>query len=135
MRERHPSVLIAEDEYIFAAALEAWVEDCNMRPLGPVSSVRAAQELLESFDKPDAAILDINLLGEMVYPVAETLHARDVPFIFVTGCGCSLPPMFHDVPLLSKPATEYQILPVLHRIMRRGGSWQSDDDRGIFHAI
>jgi CheY-like chemotaxis protein len=52
----------------------------------------------------DAAILDVNLGGESVYPVADMLHARGIPFVFMTGYGsASIDPRFAMVPVLQKP--------------------------------
>jgi len=51
-----------------------------------------------------AAILDINLAGTLVYPVAEELSSRGIPFVFVTGYGVeSIDKRFSDIPVLQKP--------------------------------
>jgi CheY-like chemotaxis protein len=114
----YPAILIAEDEYVFAAEMAAWIEDYCLNPLGPVSSVQAAKDLLDTVDRPDAAILDIQLRGENVYPIARILRTREIPFVFVTGYDrCVLPPEFRDIPLVSKPTTERQLLPVLQQMM------------------
>ena len=68
-----PTVLIAEDECLFASLLEAWIEDRKMKPLGPVTSIQDARDLLEEFGKPDAAILDIDLHGETIFPHCRNL--------------------------------------------------------------
>jgi hypothetical protein len=55
-------------------------------------------------DGVDAAILDVNLGGELIYPVADALAARGVPFVFVTGYGAeSIDGRFAHVPILQKP--------------------------------
>ena len=55
-------------------------------------------------DDIDAGIIDINLGGEFVYPVADVLVARDIPFIFVTGYGVeSIEPALARVPMIKKP--------------------------------
>jgi two-component SAPR family response regulator len=52
----------------------------------------------------DAGIIDINLGGEFVYPVADVLVARNIPFVFVTGYGVeSIEPRFGGVPMIKKP--------------------------------
>jgi hypothetical protein len=52
----------------------------------------------------DAGIIDVNLGGEFVYPVADVLVARDIPFVFVTGYGVeSIESRFADVPIIKKP--------------------------------
>jgi hypothetical protein len=51
-----------------------------------------------------AAILDVNLDGELVYPVADLLAARNIPFAFITGYGEeSLSPHYANAPVLQKP--------------------------------
>lgn len=52
----------------------------------------------------DLAILDVNLRGEMITPVAELINARGLPIIFATGYGSEgLPEEFRDLPALAKP--------------------------------
>jgi CheY-like chemotaxis protein len=73
--------------------------------LGPVPEVNDALALLASgAAQPDAAILDVNLGGQMVFPVVEVLRQRGVPFIFLTGYDpWSLPQAYADVPCFEKP--------------------------------
>ncbi len=111
-------IFIAEDECLFAALLEAWVEDCGLEPLGPAYAVQSAIDLLKNCTQPDAAILDIDLRGETIYPIAEILRFKQVPFLFITGCACAPPAPFDQVPILSKPTTKQQFLPLLHQIIQ-----------------
>ncbi|MGU3362955.1 response regulator [Methylobacterium sp. M6A4_1b] len=88
MPEGHLSgrrVLVVEDEYFLADELDQALEEAGATVLGPAPSVRAALDLLESGPAPDVATVDVNLGGEMAYPVAEALLARGVPFLFTTG--------------------------------------------------
>jgi CheY-like chemotaxis protein len=72
--------------------------------MGPAASVADALELLRQGPAPDIAILDINLQGEMVYPVADELRARRIPFVFATGYDAwSIPHAYKDVPRTEKP--------------------------------
>jgi DNA-binding response OmpR family regulator len=104
MRFRGLRVLIAEDEYLLADDLRRELEAAGARVLGPVPSVAMALDLLQAPDAPDVAVLDVNLGGEHVYPVAEALRARGVPFVFVTGYDtCALPVEFVDAPRCEKP--------------------------------
>jgi CheY-like chemotaxis protein len=121
-RQSRPVVLIAEDEYVIAAELASWIENSCLSPLGPVASVQAGRDLLDKVDRPAAAILDIQLRGEKVFPLAQMLQTRGVPFIFMTGYDrCILPAEFSDLPLVSKPTSERQVLSVLHQVMQRSG--------------
>jgi two-component SAPR family response regulator len=74
------SVLVVEDEFLVALDVEAILSRNGHAVLGPVGSVSKALELLER-ERPGVAILDINLRGEMIYPVAERLKELGVPFV------------------------------------------------------
>ena len=72
--------------------------------MGPVATVADALALLSAEPPPDMTILDIGLGDELVYPVADALRARGVPFMFVTGHDARvIPESYADVPLREKP--------------------------------
>lgn len=97
-------VLVVEDEYTLAEDVAAELERLGAMVVGPVPSVREALALLDGGPAPDAAILDINLGGELAYPVADALRRRGIPFIFATGYDASaIPPAYADVPRVEKP--------------------------------
>ncbi len=79
-----PRILVVEDEFLIALDLEVTLETAGYRVIGPALNVSAALQLLKA-DRPDAAILDVNLAGERVTPVAEALRAMSVPFILASG--------------------------------------------------
>jgi two-component SAPR family response regulator len=61
-----------------------------------------------------AAILDVNLAGEKIYPVANLLNTRRIPFIFITGyAGDSIDPKFNDVVVLQKPIERQKLGTIL----------------------
>ena len=107
--------LIVEDEYLAASSMMAALEDAGAQVAGPVSTIAGALELVSKRKQElDGAILDINLRGEMAYPVAETLLEREIPFVFVTGYDChSMPSPFQIMPCLNKPCDEQELLMVL----------------------
>lgn len=71
--------------------------------MGPVPSVADALALLQGGPSPDLAVLDINLQGEMVYPVADALLASGIPFLFVTGYDAmEIPRAYAEAPLIDK---------------------------------
>jgi CheY-like chemotaxis protein len=78
-------LLVVEDDYFIAAELVDTLEQLGVKVVGPAGSVRDALELLGSIAEVDGAVLDINLGQEYVFPVADVLFARAVPFVFVTG--------------------------------------------------
>ena len=97
-------VLVVEDEYILAEDLRQELEDQGAKVLGPVPTVAEALELLRQGPAPDLAILDINLQGEMVYPVADALRAQAIPFLFATRYDAwAIPSAYVDVPRAEKP--------------------------------
>jgi hypothetical protein len=74
--------------------------------LGPVPTVKLALRLIEGEQHIDAAVLDINLRGERVYPVLDTLLARGVPVTFATGYADeAIPPGYSQIPRCQKPVT------------------------------
>src|SRR3954471_24322763 len=96
-------VLIVEDEYFLAQDLADYLQDLGVEVLGPVGTVAEALNLLESAEV-QGAILDVNLRGERVYPVAYVLRQKHVPFVFASGYGGELEPsVYGDVPRCIKP--------------------------------
>jgi CheY-like chemotaxis protein len=96
-------VLVVEDEFVIALDLQLALYRLGCEVLGPVASVAEALVLLRH-ERPDAAVLDINLRGETVFPVADALAERGVPFVFATGYDESaVPPAYRAVPRWEKP--------------------------------
>ncbi|WP_189455216.1 response regulator [Cognatilysobacter bugurensis] len=97
-------LLLVEDEYVLALGITDVLVDAGADVLGPVGSVSDALSLVEQIPEIDAAVLDVNLAGETIYPVADALQARGVPFLFATANErAQLPERFADVPLCHKP--------------------------------
>src|SRR4051812_39965235 len=92
--------LVVEDEYLIAADLAASLEALGVEVLGPAASVKDALTLLEKADgQLDGAVLDVNLREERVFPVADLLKSRGVPFIFTTGYDAvAVPEAYADAP-------------------------------------
>jgi len=82
------SVLVVEDESIVSMMVENMLTDLGCADVWYASGVSEALEILAE-RAPDAAVLDVNLAGEQVYPVARRLAAEAIPFIFATGYGAS----------------------------------------------
>ncbi|MFL4978991.1 MAG: response regulator [Xanthobacteraceae bacterium] len=98
-----------EDEALVAMVMRDMLIEFGFTVVGPFS--RAIEATAAATDESvDAAVLDINLDGEMVYSLAEMLSARGIPFVFVTGYGSeSIDGRFAHVPVLQKPI-ERQVL-------------------------
>src|SRR5215218_5300113 len=97
-------ILIVEDEYMIAADLAQSLEDLGVSVLGPSRSVADALGIIHSAPLLDAAVLDVDLGIEKVFPVADTLRQKGVPFVFATGYDDWLmPSMYEAVPRFEKP--------------------------------
>jgi CheY-like chemotaxis protein len=108
-RDAQQRVLVVEDEFLISTVLAADLQAAGYGVLGPCTTVAAAMEAVQS-QSFDAAILDINLKGELVYPVAEELARRRIPFLFLSGYALvNMPERFRSYPRLAKPA-EWSIL-------------------------
>jgi CheY-like chemotaxis protein len=98
-------VLLAEDEAIIGMMMREFLLEFGLFVVGPCCTASEAMAASSGSDF-DCAILDLNLGGEPVYPVATALAERKIPFAFVTGYGReSLDGRFADVPILQKPIT------------------------------
>jgi len=95
-------VLIVEDAVLLALELETGLSEAGATVIGPAYELEEAMALL---DQPiDAAVLDANLNGRSVTPVAEVLHQRQIPFLFATGYGeAGGAPGGFEAPVIRKP--------------------------------
>lgn len=99
----HLRILVVEDEMLVAFLIEDCLSKLGHKTVGPTPRVDEALKLLES-ENPDIALLDINLGGEWVYPVAELLVEKDIPFIFLSGYGeRGLPAEWKESRVIEKP--------------------------------
>ena len=118
-RAQERSILVVEDEYMLAQDLSRDLEAAGVRVLGPVASVPEALEIIDGAERVDAAVLDVNRAGTMVFPLAEVLRDRGVPFVFVTGYETwALPREFTQVPRCDKPLDAREVLRVLGQALR-----------------
>jgi CheY-like chemotaxis protein len=100
-------ILIVEDESLVAMLLETILEDMGCTPVGPAANIDEGLALATDDAALDAALLDVNVAGRQVFPVAEALKARGVPFVFSTGYGeGGLPDEWRGQPTIQKPFTE-----------------------------
>jgi DNA-binding response OmpR family regulator len=112
-------VLVVEDEFMIAMAVEAVVIDAGGIVVDMAATLDQALCLARSAEI-DAALLDINLNGETSFPVAEVLGTRGIPYAFVTGYGRQMVPKpFASAPILTKPYARGDLIKVL-------GSLKSD---------
>ena len=111
-------VLVVENEYMLADELAYELNAAGAVVVGPAASVARALHFIETQARLDGAILDINLGGEKVDPVADVLASRAVPFVFVTGYDKpGLPERFGQVVRWEKPVNMDQITRAIGRVI------------------
>jgi len=114
------SILVVEDEAMVALEIELALQDMGAEVVGPASRL---EEALATITKAsaviDAAILDVDLHGRDVFPVAEVLQSQGVPFLFHTGHGSreALQQRFGDVPVCTKPTLTEDLLEVVESLL------------------
>jgi CheY-like chemotaxis protein len=110
-------VLIVEDAVLLALELETGLSEAGAEVIGPAYELEEAMALL---DRPiDAAVLDANLNGRSVMPVAEALAARQVPFVFATGYGeAGGAPGGFEAPVIRKPYDVTQVAAAVAELLR-----------------
>jgi CheY-like chemotaxis protein len=108
-------VLVVEDEYLIAIDLASALEDAGAEVVGPTGTVAGALELLEKHGGHlDGAVLDVNVGDERVYPVADALAARGVPFVLATGYDeTSVPVAYASAPRIEKPVDKSRLMRLL----------------------
>jgi CheY-like chemotaxis protein len=114
-------VLVVEDEIMIRMLLEDMLDDLGYEVAGAAGTIDEALALARDA-AVEVAILDVNLNGSPVYPVADALTARKVPFIFSTGYGeQGLPEDYRNCQLLQKPFQLENLERALAMVAPRGG--------------
>ena len=112
-------VLLAEDEAIIGMMMREFLLEYDLFVVGPCCTLNDA--MAASAGDFDCAILDLNLGGQPVYPLAQSLAARGVPFAFVTGYSReSIDPSFAGVPVLQKPISRESLETNLREMLTPG---------------
>lgn len=107
------NILIVEDEPLIAMMLEDFILSLGHQVSGSCDSVSAALKEVETGEF-DLAILDVNLKGESVWPVATALRARGTPFVLASGGHVDPPPAeFRNAPMIEKPFTIDRVTPII----------------------
>jgi CheY-like chemotaxis protein len=119
MRPTSPGILVVEDEYLIRMLLEDMLDELGYSVAATVGSVsEATHEAKAGVFK--AAILDVNVNGEEIFPAADVLAQRGLPFVFVTGYGeSSLPERFRGRPTLQKPFQAQRLKATLDSLLAR----------------
>ena len=98
-------LLVVEDEALVAMAIEDTLEELGCHIVGPAGTLRTALKVAQSERGTlDGALLDINLGGQKVYPVADLLMREAIPFLFLSGYGAAgLDAAYAHATVLQKP--------------------------------
>jgi len=107
-------ILLVEDEYLIVQDMARAFTAAGATVLGPVKSLADALRQVASSGPLDGAVLDINLQGEMVYPLADVLMNRGVAFVFCSGYDDHvIPSRFDGVVRCEKPISPEQVAKAL----------------------
>lgn len=111
------TVLVVEDEILVALDIADTLAAAGARVLGPCVSLRQAQDAAGK-GAMDLAVLDIDLGGQEVFPAAEILQERGIPFVFYTGQPEreALRTAFADIPVCVKPSSPERLVEMLARL-------------------
>ena len=110
-------ILLVEDSPVLGPFTADLLEELGCRVIGPAPNMAAARELVDAADF-DAALMDIHIRGERVFPLCEALEAKGVPFILTSGyADWAMPEEWRDRPRLQKPYTFEQVADQLSRIL------------------
>ncbi len=113
-------VLLVEDEVLVAMLLEDVLRDAGCAVVGPVGRLSDAVAAARD-EQIDAALLDVNLAGQKVFPAAAILAGRGVPFLLLTGYGgTALPPDAPPWPVCAKPFRPSELVERLSALMADG---------------
>ena len=111
------SILVVEDDSVLATDLTALLTQAGCKVVLPTTSVAAALSTMVHY-VIDAAILDVNIHNEWVFPVAHALAAAGVPFVFLTAYALdSIPPEHRDRPFLRKPHAPAELLAAISQML------------------
>ena len=113
-------VFIVEDDLVIAMELEGLLSGLGCRVFNTAASIGQALPMLAG-EPPDVAVLDVNLRGQLVTPVAEALRERDIPFVLVTGYGSERlrEPALQGVRCLRKPVDAHLLRRALCEVLAR----------------
>ncbi|QPC86960.1 response regulator [Mesorhizobium sp. NBSH29] len=110
-------VFVVEDETLLALLLEDMLVDMGCEVLDMAWRLAQAIKVAET-SEADVAILDVNIAGERVDPVADILEKRKIPFVFATGYGVAgLPDRLRGHPVLPKPVSATQLATALGKVL------------------
>jgi CheY-like chemotaxis protein len=107
-------VLVVEDEFLIADEISLAFARLGVGIVGPARTLEQGLQLLANSGHLDGAVLDVNMRGKMVFPLADALQQSSVPFIFATGYDQKvIPERYRDVPRCEKPLDMLKVVEML----------------------
>jgi CheY-like chemotaxis protein len=111
-------ILVVEDSPVVGPFTAELLADLGCEVVGPAPNMAAARELAESDEPIDAAMMDVHIRGERVFPLCEVLAARGVPFVLTSGyADWQMPDKWEECPRLQKPYTIGQVEDALVKLI------------------
>jgi CheY-like chemotaxis protein len=112
-------ILVVEDSPVVAPFTAEVLQELGYEVVGPAPTMAAARDLIEQ-EEIDAALMDIHIRGERVFPLCEVLEAKGVPFVLTSGyADWQIPDKWQDRPTLQKPYTYEQVERALGSLLHR----------------
>lgn len=116
---RNCRILVVEDEYVVADELATELNEAGAVVLGPVGTLEGAIGMIAAEARIDGAVLDVSVGGNMIFPAADLLLERNVPFVFATGYDASsIPLRFGHVTRCEKPVDMRRVTQTIGQAIR-----------------
>jgi DNA-binding NarL/FixJ family response regulator len=111
-------ILIVEDEYLVASMLDDFLQNIGISVVGPAYTIEDGLQLSQD-EMLHGAILDVNVRGARIDPIADMLSSRAIPFALATGYSGSILDRWQHCPVLSKPYTKIDVANVIEEFRGR----------------
>lgn len=117
----NPTIMVVEDELLLASVIVEVLQGEGYAVRGPFPKLSSALKALEQDAKLDGAFLDVNLRGELVFPLAQKLREQNIPFVFCTGYAAAMdfPENLADTPIIAKPFTDQVLRQTARQLLGR----------------
>lgn len=127
-------VLVVEDEALIAAMIVEWLGEMGCEAVGPAARISEGLAIAEA-EPIDAAVLDVNVNAERIFPLADCLRRRGVALVFATGYGECIAEAASNAPVLEKPFTFDQLSRALTVALGGAGRRSGSPERPSCRAI
>jgi DNA-binding NtrC family response regulator len=111
-------VLVVEDAWHVAEAMKLALEGVEIDVIGPAATVAEATRLIDS-QRPDLALVDVNLKQEMACGLIDDLHERGIPLIIVSGYAVPPVAMEKAAAFVQKPFSGRELMVAISRVIAR----------------